>query len=132
LDSPTPHAEKTAIFALLLAWLCANGVLLDAAQVLAWAKMFAGYSSSMSVAAALDATFDPEKPCNLCVGISTARDTAKQQLPQAVERAAEKLLLALHRPEPIVLTHDAGDWPATLASVAPSRTESVPVPPPRA
>lgn len=124
--------KKTALFALLLAWLCANGVLLDAAQVLAWAKMFAGYSNTMSVAAALDATFDPAKPCNLCVGISTARDAAKQQLPQAVERTAEKLLLALHRPDPIVLTNDTGDWPAMLASVAPSRTDSVPVPPPRA
>jgi len=94
--------------------------------------MYAGYSNSMSVAAALDATFDPEKPCNLCVGISAARDTAKHQLPQDVERTAEKLLLALHRAEPFVLTHDTGHWPAALASVASSRTDSVPVPPPRA
>jgi hypothetical protein len=124
--------NKPAIFALLFAWLCANGVLLDAAQVLAWAKMFAGYSSSMSVAAALDATFDAEKPCGMCLGISAAKEASKQQLPQAVERSAEKLQLALHRSEPIVLSHAAGDWPAPLASVAPSRTESVPVPPPRA
>lgn len=124
--------KKPAIFALLFAWLCANGVLLDAAQVLAWAKMFAGYSSSMSVAAALEATFDAEKPCGMCLGISAAKEASKKQLPQAVERSAEKLQLALHRPEPIVLTPDAGHWPAPLASVAPSRTESVPVPPPRA
>jgi hypothetical protein len=124
--------NKPAIFALLFAWLCANGVLLDAAQVLAWAKMFAGYSSTMSVAAALDATFDPDKPCGMCLGISAAKETSKQQLPQAVKRSAEKLQLALHRPEPIVLTREAGDWPATPARVAPSRTKSVPVPPPRA
>ena len=124
--------NKPAIFALLFAWLCANGVLLDAAQVLAWAKMFAGYSSTLSIAAALDATFDPEKPCGMCLGISAAKETSKQQLPQAVEQSAEKLQLALHRPEPIVLTHEAGAWPATPAREAPRRTKSVPVPPPRA
>lgn len=124
--------NKPAILALLFAWLCANGVLLDAAQVLVWAKMFAGYSSSMSVAAALDATFDAEKPCGLCLGLSAAKEASKQQLPQAVDGSAEKLQLALHRPEPIVLTRETGDWPVTLASVAPRRTESVPVPPPRA
>lgn len=124
--------KKTAIFALLFAWLCANGVLLDTAQVLAWAKMFAGYSISMGVAEALSATFDPAKPCGLCVGIAAAKEASKQPRPTTVERAAEKLLLALHRPEPIVLTPETGAWPVSPAVVAKSRTDAVPVPPPRA
>ena len=55
-----------------------------------------------------------------------------QQLPQAVESSAEKLLLALHTSAPIILVNSAAEWPAVLASAAPVRTESVPVPPPRA
>jgi hypothetical protein len=123
--------KKFASLALLFAWLCANGALLDVAQLLAWSKMFAGYSGTMSVAAALQKTFDPAKKCRLCLGVARAREAAQQQLPQAVERSAEKLLLAVHSPSPVILIPSAGDWPATPARVAPHRTEPVPVPPPR-
>lgn len=128
---PTRVRQKIAPLALLFAWLCANGAMLDAVQVLAWAKMFAGYSGTMSVAAAWETTFDPAKPCQMCLRVAAAKKTARQQLPQAVERSAEKLLLAVHRPAPIILDHDQGDWPAVGASVAPIRTDPVPVPPPR-
>jgi hypothetical protein len=123
--------KKTALFALLFAWLCANGALLDAVQVLAWVKMFAGYSSSMSAAAALEKTFDPAKPCKMCLQVAAAKKAAQQQLPQTVERSSEKLTLAIHRSPPIIFDHLAMTWPAAPARVAPSRTEAVPVPPPR-
>ncbi len=124
--------KKIAIFSLLFAWLCANGALLDAVQVLAWGKMFAGYTQTMSVAEALRETFDPAKPCAMCLGVAEAKETAKQQLPATVERSAEKLLLAYHANAIFVVPHSSTEWPAMLASVAPSRTEEVPVPPPRA
>lgn len=120
-----------ATFSLLFAWVCANGAIWDAVQVFAWGKMFAGYSQSMSVPAALRATFDPAKACEMCLGVASAKETAKQQLPQAVERSAEKLLLAIHAPGQIVFENSPEEWPVTLASVAPVRSESVPVPPPR-
>jgi hypothetical protein len=123
--------KKIALLALLFAWLCANGALLDAVQVLAWAKMFAGYSGTMSAAAALERTFDPTKPCQMCLRVATAKKAAKQQLPAAIEQSSEKLILALHRPPPIIFEQLALAWPAALARVAPSRTEAVPVPPPR-
>lgn len=123
--------KKIASLALLFAWLCANGALLDVAQVLAWGKMFAGYSGTMSVAASLEKTFDPAKKCKLCHGVARAREATQQQLPQAVERSAEKLLLAMHTPSLVIIVPSAGDWPATPAGVAPHRTEPVPVPPPR-
>lgn len=126
------HMRKnTAIVALLFAWLCANGALLDAVQVLAWAKMFAGYSGTMSAAAALEKTFDPAKPCKMCLQVAAAKKAAKQQWPQAIERSGEKLVLALHRSPPIIFDDLPMAWPAALARVAPSRTEAVPVPPPR-
>ncbi len=120
-----------ASLALLFAWLCANGALLDAAQLVAWAKMFSDYRQTMSVGAAVRATFDPAKACELCVGVASARETAKQQLPGSVEQSAEKLLLALHFPAPVILENTPGAWPAVPASAAPVRTEAVPVPPPR-
>ncbi len=126
-----PVRKQIAIFSLLLAWLCANGALLDTAQVFALARMFAGYSGSMDATAALRETFNPAKPCKLCHGIAKAKQTAREQLPSSVERSGEKILLALHSPTPIVFVAAPADWPTTLASVAPSRTEAVPVPPPR-
>lgn len=119
-------------FALLLAWLCANGALLDAVQVFAWAKMFAGYAETMSVPTALRKTFDPSQRCEMCLGVAAARESTQGQVPQTVEHTAEKLLLALHRPAKIVFTPPAADWPPALASVAPTRRDEVPVPPPRA
>lgn len=124
--------KPVASFCLLFAWLCANGALLEGVQVFAWAKMFAGYSQTMSVDAALRATFDPAKPCEMCIGVATAKETAKQQLPHAVERSAEKLQLALHSPAIVILENTPDAWPTALASVAAVRPRLVPVPPPRA
>ncbi len=100
--------------------------------MLAWAKMFAGYARVMPVGEALRVTFDPNKPCDMCLGIAAAKETAKQQLPATVEHSAEKLLLAYHANAIFIVPHSSGAWPAALASVAPIRTEEVPVPPPRA
>lgn len=123
--------KKFASFSLLLAWLCANGALWDTVQVFAWAKMFAGFTATMSPVAAAQATFDPAKSCPLCHEVAKAKDTARQQLPATTERAAEKFLLALPEPAALTFTPPPVTWPTPLASVAPSRTEAVPVPPPR-
>lgn len=124
--------KHLAIFSLLFAWLCANGALLDGVQVFAWAKMFAGYARVMPVADALRTTFDPNKPCDMCLGVAAAKETAKQQLPANAERAAEKLLLACHAGTAFVMLQTTETWPAALALAAPVRIEEVPVPPPRA
>lgn len=124
--------KTLSITCLFFAWLCANGALLDAVQVFAWGKMFSENTRTMDVCSALSATFDPANACNICVSVAAAKDTAEHQLPASVERAsAEKLLLALHTPARPIFVSLPADWPATLASVAPSRTEPVPVRPPR-
>lgn len=124
--------KPIAITSLLLAWLCANGALLDVVQVVAWSRMFADYNQTMSVGAALRATFDPEKPCELCMGVAEAKDLERKQGPQSLERTAEKLVLACEAPAKIVLTAPVLAWPAARACAAPDRCETVPVPPPRA
>jgi hypothetical protein len=77
-------------------------------------------------------TFDPNRPCDMCLGVAAAKETAKQQLPAGAERAAEKIQLALHTPAALVFVFPPAAWPPVLACAAPSRTEPVPVPPPRA
>ena len=124
--------KPLASLCLLFAWFCANGALLDGVQVFAWAKMFAGYAQSMPVRVALRETFDPAKPCEMCVGVAHAKETAREQQPQAVERSAEKILLALHAASPFVFEICPVDWPNAAAFAGPMRVETVPVPPPRA
>ena len=47
-----------SILSLSLAWLCANGALWDAVQVFARGKMVHEYSRFMTVAQAIEITFD--------------------------------------------------------------------------
>jgi hypothetical protein len=124
--------KQVAILSLLLAWLCANGALLEGVQVFAWAKMFAGYTQSMTVAAALRETFDPAKPCEMCLGVAAAKDTAKKQLPAAVENSTGKIVLALEAANKFVVAPVPEAWPPIATMAALSRSEAVPVPPPRA
>ena len=124
--------KNLAITSLLFAWLCANGALLDAVQVFAWGKMFAENARTLPLGEALRTTFDPAKPCEFCLGVAAAKETAKQQLPGCVDQSStEKLVLALHSSARPFFLSPSADWPVTLASVPPSRTEPVPLPPPR-
>ena len=124
--------KSVAISSLLVAWLCANGALLDGVQVFAWAKMFAGYAQTMSMAAALRETFDPAKPCEMCVGVAVAKEATKRQVPPTVERSAEKIVLALEAAGRTVLAPLPDAWPPVAVLTALSRRDDVPVPPPRA
>ena len=125
--------KKIAISCLLFAWICANGALLDVVQVFAWGKMFSGYSKNMSVAAALKETFDPAKPCEMCIGVATAKeDLGQKNLPVSVEQNSGKLVLALQASPTFVLVNVPDAWPSERACTIPIRSESVPVPPPRA
>ncbi|MBL9189424.1 MAG: hypothetical protein JNK23_18220 [Opitutaceae bacterium] len=132
VQPPARVRKQLATLSLLVAWLCANGGLLDGVQVVAWARMFAGYAQTMPVAEALRTTFDPEKPCAMCLGVAAAKGASRQQLPVETERAAEKLILACQAETIFVIPQPPGRWPAALASAAPRRVEKVPVPPPRA
>jgi hypothetical protein len=124
--------SRIAIIPLVFAWVCANGAIWDVVQVFAWGKMFASYAQTMSVGAALRETFDPSRPCEMCSGIATAREAAKEQVPATVEGAVEKIVLALHTPAPVIFEHARANWPVMLTGLVPLRSELVPVPPPRA
>ncbi|HEY5227936.1 MAG TPA: hypothetical protein VIJ19_05310 [Opitutaceae bacterium] len=123
--------RRLALTSLLCAWLCASGAMLDMAQAVAWARMFAGYAGTESVAAAARDTFDPAKPCRLCVAVKAAREATGNSSPSAPAPALEKLVLAMEDTGYFVGQSEKGRWPDAPTSTAPSRGEAVPLPPPK-
>jgi hypothetical protein len=124
-------SRRLASISLLTAWLCASGAMLDVAQLVAWARMFAGYARTESIAAAARETFDPAKPCAMCRAVSKARDSCDRNCPAVPSAGVEKIVLILERVSPIVVSPERSAWPEAAASCAPVRGEDVPVPPPR-
>ena len=125
--------RKLSITCLFLAWLCANGALLDVVQVVAWGRMFASYSQDLSPRQAFERTFDASQPCALCVAVHRARDTAREQLPHeaALGAAMDKLLLVVDSTPAVVVTPPEMSWPGVVDDAGLRRAEAVPVPPPR-
>ncbi len=117
-----------SILSLGLAWLCANGALWDAVQTFAWVKMVHDYSRFMPLAKAVQITFDGSAPCEICSFV----DEVKQGPPaQQAERSQERVLLACLPPENILLPVPAVTWPGVADDTGLTRTDPVPVPPPR-
>jgi hypothetical protein len=119
---------------LLFAWLCASGGLLDIAQVFAWSRMYAGYAQTMSAGEALTETFDPAKPCELCVAVLKARgasdDSAKT--PAALASVEiEKVVMIAQCAASAMFAPDFEAWPVARHALADTRVDPVPVPPPR-
>ena len=125
--------RRLSLFALCLAWLCANGALWNVVQVVGWAKMLHDYSAVMPTARAMKITFDGSAPCDLCHLSQSAEDTARQQLPRDAELGSgmEKLLLVTGDAVAVVVTAPDLAWPGIVNDAGLTRTESVPVPPPR-
>jgi hypothetical protein len=123
--------RRIASAALLCAWLCASGAMLDVAQLAAWTRMFAGYAKTESLLAAAKETFDPAKPCGLCRVISKARDASERPCPAAPRPSVEKIVLICEKPAGFVSVRGTDTWPAIRSAVAAERCGEVPVPPPR-
>lgn len=117
---------------MIIAWACAHGAIWDVVQVVAWARMFAGNAQTMPVATAIAVTLDGSRPCELCTGVAAAKDVARKQAPQGVERSVEKLQLACEVPVTLFIEPPCSGWPDPTVLQLLARTEKVPVPPPRA
>ena len=125
---------RLSIGSLLFAWLCASGGLLDIAQVFAWSRMCAGYEQTMPLREALTETFDPGKPCEICMAILKARKASDdRQAPASAEATAvfSKILLITVSAATTVAAPTLEAWPQAPDLYAEGRVESVPVPPPR-
>jgi hypothetical protein len=106
--------------------------MLDLAQAFAWGRMFTRYMCSESVAEAAKETFDPGKPCALCLAVGKAREASNNHAPALPSAGAEKLVLIFEGPMEFVAFVAREAWPAVSAPYAPSSFRDVPVPPPRA
>ncbi len=125
---------RLSICGLLFAWLCASGGLLDVVQVFAWTRMYAGYAQTMSAGEALTRTFDPAKPCDLCVAVLKAREASDDsaKTPSATSVEIEKIVLIAHRTASVVLAPALEAWPVARHEFSEMRVDPVPTPPPRA
>jgi hypothetical protein len=123
--------RRLPALSLLLAWLCASGAMLDIAQVFAWTRMFAGYTTTKSVVAAAKETFDPDKPCAICRALSKAREASDQHGPAVPTGASEKIILILDGSTCFVPLSARQNWPEPIQGPAVARIGDVPVPPPK-
>ncbi|MBI5426343.1 MAG: hypothetical protein HZA32_19890 [Opitutae bacterium] len=124
--------RKFSTIALLVAWLCANGAVWNVVQVVAWAKMFQDYSAVMPVHEALRVTFVGGEACDLCHVAQSAQDTARDQLPRDdALGGSDRVVLAFHATPPVVVIAPDFAWPGLANEAGLTRTDAVPVPPPR-
>lgn len=130
---PPPVRRKLSFACLLFAWICANGMVWNVVQVVAWARMFQQLAQVMPATRALQVTLDGSAPCPLCKLSQAGQDNGRKQLPQdaALGAAAGKILyLAESAPTPVVLAPETA-WPRGTDAAGLTRPEAVPVPPPR-
>ncbi|MGH7959564.1 MAG: hypothetical protein ACREH8_21500 [Opitutaceae bacterium] len=76
--------QRLKLFFMFFAWFMATGSQWDLAQVVAWSRMFAGYSQDMSLSAAAQKTFSGEM-CDLCQVVQKgkqAQDTNGTKAPE--------------------------------------------------
>lgn len=123
--------RRVSALSLLCAWLCASGAMLDLAQAFAWARMFAGYARTESLAAAARETFDPGKPCDICRAVSKAREAGGRGAPAAPSARVQKIFLIVEREARLVVPSVRRTWPAPAPVCAQARSADVPVPPPK-
>jgi hypothetical protein len=106
--------------------------MLDVAQGFAWARMFTGYAKSESVASAARDTFDPARPCRICLAVKAARDASSAHCPVAQQAETSKIILAFEEPGTFIGQAPSRGWPLVASMDAPVRSQDVPLPPPRA
>jgi hypothetical protein len=124
-------SRRFAYFSLMSAWLCASGAMLDIAQVFAWSRMFSGYVTCESFADAARDTFDPGKPCAICLAVGKAREASSNHVPTLPASGSEKIILIFDRPMEFVSPKVQHVWLSFEDHIASSPGRDVPVPPPR-
>jgi hypothetical protein len=106
--------------------------MLDVAQVLAWARMFAEYARMESVVSAAKDTFDPGRSCAICRAVSRARQAQGQHAPVLAPSGPDKVILILENPARFIALDSGRGWPEWTPAAELARDADVPVPPPRA
>lgn len=75
------------------AWLAASGSQLDIMQAFAWSGMFVKHSQTLPLQVAIAETFNPEKPCALCLAVQKARTGGEEDKLPTIEKVERKIIL---------------------------------------
>lgn len=100
-------------------------------QVFAWGRMFTHYVGEMPVETALSRTFDPDKPCPLCLAVQKARAAEREQPAVPPPASSGKLVLITQQTEPMAPPAMPGNRLESLPVRGAVRRDPVPVPPPK-
>ena len=65
--------RRFSLLVTLFAWLLATGGHWDLTQAVAWGRMFARYSQTMSLSSALQKTFSADGMCDICNLVAAAK-----------------------------------------------------------
>ncbi len=122
---------RLAHLGLLVAWLLATGVHLDALQLYAWTTMGFRFARTESVGEAFVSTFKRERMCHLCHAVDKAR--AQQREATAVPRDESKPVIVFLALPVVVLARP----PSARVENQAEREDGIgrarpPFPPPRA
>lgn len=125
--------RKLTISSLMLAWLCANGLLCNVVQIVGWARMYHHFLQTMPAEQALRVTFDGSVPCNLCLFSQAVQEATRELMPPASATSDERenvLLLSELVPAYFVATPDYA-WADLLNETGQIRARTVLLLPPR-
>jgi hypothetical protein len=124
--------RKSAIVAVLLAWLCATGVQWDLLQACAWARMFADNARRLPLLKAVDRTFSPEGRCEFCEVVTTAKRQADTAAVTTEKFGATVKLLPAGSRGVIIVAPSFAPWSVTEFTCSGTGRSPPPLPPPRA
>ena len=113
----------------LIAWLLATGVQWDLLQVIAWGRMFVGYSETMRISEAVQKTFGGEMCC-LCKAVKKAKEQ-QEELPSPDSVKGKFVLIHQMAQSPILAIPVGRDWPWSRLRPAIEPRDPPPKPPPR-
>jgi hypothetical protein len=99
--------KKLPILAMLVAWSVAAGGQWEMLQVFAWAKMFSGYTQTMSLADSWRATFEPENRCPYCMLADAGKQRQENSPAAPTSDSVVKFLLVLQPAADVVVTTPA-------------------------
>ena len=113
----------------LIAWLLATGAQWDLLQVIAWGRMFAGYSETMRVSEAAKKTFGGEMCC-LCKAVKKAKEQ-QRDLPSPDSVKVKFVLILQMAQSPILAIPVGRDWSWSRLRPTVEPRDPPPKPPPR-
>lgn len=127
--------KKLVITTLILAWLCANGVIGNVVHVVAWSCTVASHFKCSAPVASLKQALEDEPCAKLVTTLQSTQAPARSNAPfpcSSKSAPERKLVLSCDRFVPLVIAGPEPPWPPTADPFGEVRPDAPPLPPPRA